>query len=181
MAHPEFTPTVALRFWSKVFKSQQPSECWVWMGARNHKGYGRFSTSHQHTFQSHRIAWMLCNGPIPAGMCVCHHCDNPPCCNPAHLFIGTVADNQADMKRKGRATGPKNPVRGSGHYAHQHPELVLRGSKCGMAKLSESLVSEIRDRYSSRTVSMYQLGREYGVARTLIGMIIHRKIWRHVP
>lgn len=83
------------------------TECWVWNGTRNKHGYGvkqtRIERGRWRTRLTHRLAYEWANGPIPKGMSICHHCDNPPCCNPAHLFIGTHKDNVHDAIRKGRA------------------------------------------------------------------------------
>lgn len=100
----------ALRFWSHVDKS---GECWEWTAARQPSGYGKMVVGSRldgsRRFPpSHRLAWELTHGPIPQGLHVLHHCDNPPCCNPAHRFLGTDADNAADKVAKGRqATGVK--------------------------------------------------------------------------
>lgn len=77
-----------------------PSGCWEWLGARDPRGYGRFQAEGHK--RAHRAAWALFRGPIPAGLLVCHHCDNPPCCNPDHLFVGTMSDNIRDGYVKGR-------------------------------------------------------------------------------
>jgi hypothetical protein len=89
------------RFWEKVRKAG-PEECWEWSGVKLPRGYGIFTIGYTKIY-SHRYAWSLGNGEIPDGMYVCHKCDNPSCCNPAHLFVGTASDNNADMDRKGRA------------------------------------------------------------------------------
>ena len=82
-------------------KSAGTDGCWVWTAATNSRGYGHATFDGARTY-AHRIAYTLAYGPIPEGMFVCHRCDNPPCCNPAHLFVGTAADNAQDMAAKGR-------------------------------------------------------------------------------
>lgn len=78
--------------------------CWEFTGYRMPNGYGKIGLGSREDGNdlAHRVAWRLANGPIPAGMDICHRCDNPPCCNPAHLFLGTRLDNMSDMSRKGR-------------------------------------------------------------------------------
>lgn len=90
------------RFWAKI-DVRGPDECWEWTATRHYKGYGEFRIVTSRSAKAHGVAWILANTrDIPAGMVVCHRCDNPPCCNPGHLFLGTVGDNNRDRAAKGR-------------------------------------------------------------------------------
>jgi hypothetical protein len=91
------------RFWQHVDMSGGLFACWPWTGATFHWGHGAVKVNGR-PWGAHRIAWELTRGPIPDGLLICHHCDNPPCCNPAHLFVGTHThlDNVRDMDAKGR-------------------------------------------------------------------------------
>ena len=107
---------------------------------------------------AHRVAYEIAHGPIPAGMQVCHHCDNPPCCRPSHLFLGTPKDNSLDAARKGRRP------HGEGH---------------AMAKLTEKDVREIR-RLRAAGMHQWPIARRFGIAQTAVWAILARKTWRHV-
>jgi HNH endonuclease len=95
------------RFWPKVKKADG---CWEWIGSRDAHGYGTFNINRK-TDRAHRVSWELANGVIPDGMIVCHHCDNPPCVRPDHLFLGSHSDNSADAYRKGRKFIPRRSRR----------------------------------------------------------------------
>jgi hypothetical protein len=153
------TRPLAERFWEKVDR-RGPNECWPWMASTNHRGYGVIGAGKgtQHAF-AHRVAWELTNGPIPPGKCVCHRCDNPPCCNPAHGFLGTHSANMADA-----ATKLRFPV----------------GTKHWNAKLTEDEVRTIRHIHSTRKILQRELADRYGVTPVQISNIINRRHWRHL-
>lgn len=112
---------------------------------------------------THRAAWWLAFGPIPHGMFVCHHCDNPPCVNPAHLFLGTNQDNVDDRNRKGR-------------QAHH---LLMKGELNGRAVLTEVDVQRIRSgEFAGLTQA--QVGAMFGVSRVAISDIRNHRKWKHV-
>lgn len=123
---------------------------------------------------SHRISFFLTNGRFDNDFLVCHRCDNPPCVNPTHLFLGTHGENSQDMARKRRsALGDRNGAR-------IHPEAVPRGSSRGHAKLKEEQIPEIRSLYDSGAYSQMQLARRYGVGRCAIERVVNRIGWKHV-
>lgn len=100
MSTPTNTPET---FWARVERGQD-SDCWPWRGTRRDDGRGVLSYQGKR-FKAHRLAFELTNGTIPRDMCVLHRCDNPPCCNPSHLFLGTKGDNNRDCASKGRRRG----------------------------------------------------------------------------
>lgn len=150
------------RFWPHVRKGEG---CWEWSGFLSANGYGK-SGRRQY---AHRLSWELANGPIPDGLYVCHRCDNPSCVRPDHLFVGTAADNAADMGAKGRSAFAR------------HPEIVRRGEQVNTARLTEANVREIiqRLRQPGRP-TLRQLAAEYGVAFCAIQGIYSGRAWKHV-
>lgn len=112
--------SVEARFWAKV-DVRGPDECWEWQASTTSSGYGQIMVNARprRITRAHRLSWTIANGPIPSGMVVCHRCDNPPCVNPAHLFVATQQDNIADMVRKGRGFVPPPEARWG-----QRPEAV---------------------------------------------------------
>lgn len=150
-ARHSYEEDVAL-FWSRVKRTTNPSDCWIFTGPCTPYGRQHFQGRNEFT---HRLAYKLTNGPIPEGHAVCHSCDNPPCCNPSHLFTGTIADNNADMKRKDRHA---------------------RGERNWFTRLTEEIVKKIREDQRSGV----EIARSYGVSKALVSMIRNRKVWAHV-
>ncbi|MGE5617840.1 MAG: HNH endonuclease [Sphingomonadaceae bacterium] len=167
----ETRATVEERFWSKVQKSEDG--CWVWNGTIRQTGYGTLKIGGR-MVAAHRLAYDLVKGPIPEDMCVCHACDNRTCVRPDHLFIGTRADNNRDMRIKGRA------ARGERHGTHTHPERVPRGERAAKAKLTNRQVVEIRRLRATGEASYGSLARRYGVSHRAIKKAITGESWGHV-
>lgn len=148
------------RFWLQV----EPSDyCWTWGGRRSRKGYGLVVIGSDDHF-AHRIAWRLANSrSVPEGMFVLHRCDNRPCVRPSHLFLGTLADNNADMKAKGRTYRP-----------------TWVGSAVPTAKVTEADVAEIRRLYRAGGVTQTALAIRYGLNQGTVNGLIRGRTWRHV-
>lgn len=151
-------------FWSKVAITEDHRECWPWIGAKKPKGYGNVRINKKYLL-THRIAFQLANGPIPSGLIVCHICDNPSCCNPAHLMLGTVKSNYLDMLIKKRDRPMKNRAFG------------IRNSN---SKLTDSDVLSIRSSYKQGCLNQYELAKKFNVSQTTIGCVVRRETWRHV-
>lgn len=148
--------TTQERFEEKFTKSDG---CWEWNACKNSDGYGTFGFAGG-LQTAHRFAYQLYVGGIKDGLVVCHRCDNPGCVNPAHLFLGTQADNIRDSVNKGRC------IRAS-------------GEKSGKSKLTEAQVVKIRTGYSEGT-RIVDLAKEFGVAWTTIFAVVHRHTWANI-
>lgn len=170
---PTITAIDATRFWLHV-KRGEPNECWPWQLSHNN-GYGQFQVSGK-TVRAHRVAYYLQYGVDPGEYLVCHTCDNPPCCNGAHLFLGTEADNSADCSRKGR----HNPPGGFRSGRYTYPERTARGERVGGAKLTEDQVREVRALYAAGNHSHSQIAAMFGVKREAISVITRGGNWKHV-
>lgn len=121
-------------FWMKV-RQGGPSECWEWTASKNKDGYGQFWIGH--TFiPAHRYAWASQHGDIPEGMFICHHCDNPSCCNPDHLFLGNAQINNLDAIQKGRQKYNGRPI-----FTPEQVLLIRLAYSSG--KLSEADIAEV--------------------------------------
>lgn len=135
---------LAMRFWSHVDQTAGPDGCWPWQLSRRKDGYGQVSVNHRMT-AAHRVAFALDAGEMPVGQVVRHRCDNPPCCNPRHLRIGTQADNLRDMLERGR-------------------HVTVR-------KIDDEAVDAIR----SASGTQREIAAQYGVAQSLVSMIRNNK------
>ncbi len=123
---------------------------------------------------AHRLSWELHYGPIPAGLQVCHHCDDPGCVQPRHLFVGTQAENLRDMDAKGRRRAAAGDANGS----RTRPDRFPRGSARAGSKLSEGDIPVIRERAENEQLAA--IARDYGVSDTTILHVVQRKKWKHV-
>lgn len=142
-------------FWSQV-QVGGDDDCWPWLGHILDNGYGQFKTAYVN-YRAHRVAYKLAIGIDPGTKCVCHRCDNPICCNPRHLFLGTNADNSRDMVTKGRE-------------AHQ------RGEDHGRHKLTAEEVIAIRHTLGT----CCEIGEFYGVSAATVSMIQNGRTWTHL-
>lgn len=156
----ELNEKVIERFWKYVDKKSDV-ECWEWLAGKITRGYGNIRAKNK-MYLAHRVSWVLHNGEIAEGLCVCHKCDNPGCVNPAHLFLGTHKKNMRDMVAKCRS-GKKS------------------GECNGKHKLNEKEVIEIRAKYMPYKYTLTMLAKEYGVHTSAIYGIVKYITWKHVP
>lgn len=161
-AKAERTGTLGERL--KKYSLAKDTGCIEWTGNRMRKGYGILKFRYHPLANEygnvlvHRAAYFEAHGEIPKGLFVCHKCDNPPCINPDHLFLGTHQDNDQDKINKGR-----------------HP----KGSNTYNAKLNEEQVSIIKRRYLDGEKQV-PLAKEFGVPRSTIDNLVRGKTWKHI-
>lgn len=151
-------------------------DCWNWTGAM-WGDYGCFKVDGKNR-KAHRLAQEWESGPIPDGLCVCHHCDNPRCCNPSHFFLGTRTDNNQDRARKGRSAKGEalgRALREAGTY-----QKVPFGERAYQALLTDDQVREIRERHDGKYGTGARLAREYGVDPVTISAIRTGRNWKRV-
>ena len=147
---------VHAHFWNYVDVSQEPDGCWMWLGPR----MGRYGSLKK--VRAHRLSYEYFNGTEPGDLCVCHHCDEPYCVNPNHLFLGTQQDNIADMDRKGRRV-----------------PLCCVGEKNPRARLTEKRASDIRFALENG-ITCSDFARWSGIARGTLEHIYYRRSWAYV-
>lgn len=149
------------RFWEKVDTSGGPEACWPWMAYCNQDGYGMIKVNGM-AVTTHRLAWTIQFGDVPDGLHVLHKCDNPPCVNGQHLFLGTNVDNMADKTKKGRCSRVRFP-----------------GEKHPMAKLTAHSVVKIRE-LQGAGMTQQQIADVYNVSRPTISMILGGHRCKHL-
>jgi hypothetical protein len=169
-----YNDRIKARFWAKVSVCEHGKECpdccWPWTGAmtsrgyKHGKGYGHIGYKEEGSFKNitgHRVAWELAHNKfIPEGLWCLHTCDNPPCCNPQHLWLGSQRDNIEDMRLKGRA------AKGEEHHK---------------SKLTVEQVMEIRALAKTGGHTLTDLGRRYGVSRSTIHEVVSGNNWGYIP
>jgi hypothetical protein len=151
---PDFSQEYAVAFWRKMHIGND-SECWAWIKGFFASGYGRTSLNGR-MFRSSRLAFMFFYGADPYPCLVLHSCDNPPCCNPNHLFLGNETDNNDDMTRKGRRPA---------------------GLTHGMAKMTPASVAELRTLYD-RGATTVELVERFGISSAQVYKIATRQFWK---
>lgn len=150
---PEVRAAILAKFWRRVNR-EKAKACWPYLGAIYSHGYGMFSIGRAR-IRAHRLAWLLSRGEIPAGQSVLHRCDNTRCVNPAHLFLGTQADNMHDAVRKGRKRA------------------------WGLQKLNAQQVREIR-RCAAAGEPHKAIAARFSISRNHVSTLVHRKAWAHL-
>lgn len=133
--------------------------CWIWNGARGRGDYGQFCLEDRNNMHAHRAAYVLFNKiKIPEGLLACHTCDNPPCVNPQHIFLGTTQHNTEDMMKKGRS---------------------MKGEKHPKAKLTKENVLDIR-RLHKEGIKQTKIAEMFNVLASYINCIIKKRTWKHI-
>lgn len=147
-------------FWSKVDITNSIKDCWNWTGAKKPTGYGNVRVDKKYML-AHRVAFQISNGEIPSGYIVCHICDNPSCCNPSHLMLGTIKSNAADMVLKNR---------------HAKKKVSNRGERNCNSKLNNEQVREIKKMLSEK-IYQHEIAKKFNVSQSTIHSINVGNTW----
>lgn len=185
-----------IQFWKRIKKGEE-NECWEWIGLKDSAGYGIFQ-AFRYNKRAHRIALSITSGQSKRERFCCHSCDNPPCCNPKHLFWGTPRENTQDSIRKGRFFGfpktmnrqmhsgekhwskrhPEKYQRGDMHWSRRNPEKIARGENAG-SKLKTADVVQIRKLISDGK-RIVEIAALFKISVPTIKQIRRRKTWTHI-
>lgn len=141
----------------RVLRVPELGECWEWGGNRDKNGYGRLPIGNGKIGKAHRTSYQIHVGQIPAGLVICHRCDNPPCVNPGHLFAGTYSDNSQDAAAKNR---------------------MPYGERAGRAILTEAAVRDIRENYVPKVVPYRVFAEKYGVTGAAVRADYQGRTWQ---
>lgn len=162
--NPIITPSIERRFWEHV-PSRPNDGCWNWRDEA-HGGYSTLWIGPGNIkITGHRLSWLMHFGPVPKGLCVCHHCDNKRCVRPHHLYLATSKQNNRDAWARGLCESIRRR------------EYDRTGENGPGAKLTWSQVRDIRERYAGGGVAQRELAAEFGVSRGHISGIVTRKFW----
>jgi hypothetical protein len=183
------------RFWEKVDKNgptmpHMTTSCWMWSASKDGSGYGWIGLGNGSLGKAHRVSFEIHYGPLMEGECALHHCDNPPCVRPDHLFKGTQKDNADDREAKGRHPHPTGEAywetrtleqypRGDQSGLRKHPERAPMGERNRHAVLTEELVKALRDE-AETGVAYTVLAIKYGITASSIGKIVRGNTWAHL-
>ncbi|MEW1565821.1 HNH endonuclease [Streptomyces sp. NPDC093509] len=185
-----------VRFREALSRVKKVGDCWLWDGSTDADGYGLFSGTVEGTryVRAHRFSYLFHIGTHPRDKLVCHTCDTPRCINPRHLFLGSIADNNEDMTRKGRnrhlsgeahraAHAPESFSRGVAWWNDQRREnnRIDRGDNWSTTKLPDAVVVEIRRRWKAKEAKQVDMAKEYGVSKQLINLICLGKARKALP
>jgi hypothetical protein len=156
----KYPNSIKHNFWDCFDKGIGEDPCWNWTRSKSKQGYGTIRVNGK-MFKVHRYSWILTYGAIPAGVLVCHRCDNTSCGNPRHLFLGTALDNNLDKMRKGRSAR-------------------LKGEDNPRSSLSTELVQTMKNMFASGKYTQKDIYRHFALPQTTVWNILRGKTWKHI-
>ena len=160
---------LAERFWEKIIKGFSENDCWQWDGAKTGHGYGVIGLGvGKKMIMAHRLSYQLHLGEIPIDLLVCHTCDNPECCNPKHLFLGSYSDNMQDCKAKGRFSNP--PI--NNRFGTANHMFRLNDAVIGQIKLEYSKLPLVKSGKRKKLGAVAELASKFGIHKSYLQIIV---------